>query len=226
MRGNLAVAAAVLSAGAAAIHASVAAPHFDDYAPYGVLFALTAVAQAVWAAVLLLAPSIPVFAAGIGGNAGIVVVWALSRTTGLPFGPDAWSPEPVGRLDVSTTAFELGVVVLSGLSLAARGGDRPPARADSRFAAVAAALVAALASLAFGGAEGSHRHGSGVGEAHRHGGVPTAAKNTSRPPSRPDAAGLRRQSVTPARRATPAQRAGATDAPHAHAHAHAPGSSP
>jgi hypothetical protein len=44
-------------------------------------------------------------------NAGIVVLWALSRTKGLPLGPEPWTAESVGALDVIATACEVGVIV-------------------------------------------------------------------------------------------------------------------
>ena len=46
---RVAVAATLMSAAAAAIHAAVAAPHFREYAPFGLLFGATALAQATWA---------------------------------------------------------------------------------------------------------------------------------------------------------------------------------
>src|SRR3712207_6118876 len=92
------VATAFLAAVAAAIHAAVAAPHFEEYVPFGVLFLVTALAQAAWAVLVLVAPSAPVLAAGVAGNVGVVAAWALSRTTGLPFGREPWVAEPIAAL--------------------------------------------------------------------------------------------------------------------------------
>jgi Na+-transporting methylmalonyl-CoA/oxaloacetate decarboxylase gamma subunit len=43
---------------------------------------------------------------------GIAAVWLMSRTVGLPIGPEHWTPEEVGSLDVVSTADELALVWL------------------------------------------------------------------------------------------------------------------
>lgn len=40
------------------------------------------------------------------------MVWAISRTTGLPVGPAPWRPEPVGAIDSIATADELTLALL------------------------------------------------------------------------------------------------------------------
>jgi hypothetical protein len=161
-----AVAAALLSAGAAAIHASAAGPHFGEHVVLGALFAVTAVAQAAWAALVLTAPSARLLAAGVAGNVGVVVAWAMSRTIGLPFGPEP--PEPVGAIDLAATSFEVVIVAASVLLLAAGGPYRAVSgRAAKRFATVGAVAVVALTAAAYaatpGGATGHHH-----GDPHAH----------------------------------------------------------
>ena len=131
-RAKLAVTAALFSAGAGAIHASVAGPHIQEYAAFGVLFVASAIAQAVWAALLLVSPSARLLIAGVVGNALIVQVWALSRTVGLPFGPEPWSAEPITYLDLTATTFELGVVAVSGLLLVQGGAHTALSGSDVR----------------------------------------------------------------------------------------------
>jgi hypothetical protein len=116
-RNELSIAAALLSAGAAAIHASVAVPHFDESALYGLLFVATVLFQAGWAALVLAAPSVRLLGAGVVVNAGVIGAWAVSRTFGLPYGPEPWTAEPVGPLDLAATSFELGIVVCGLLLL-------------------------------------------------------------------------------------------------------------
>ena len=154
--GRLAVTAALLSIGAAAIHAAVAAPHFEVWAPFGVLFAAAALAQAAWGALVLAGPSARLLAAGGAGNAAILAGWGLSRTAGLPVGPDAGTPEPVGVLDSVASAFELGIVVAVAVLLA--GGRSFSGRATGRFALAAAAVVLSVAgtAIAYGGS--GHHH--------------------------------------------------------------------
>src|SRR5688572_7161516 len=80
------VIAAGLSLGAAAIHLSVIGVHYAEYPPHGVLFAILAWAQAAWAVVYLRRPVRSLAVAAVMGNAGVVAVWGVSRTMGLPFG--------------------------------------------------------------------------------------------------------------------------------------------
>ena len=54
---------------------------------------------------------------GLALNLALVAVWAISRTRGLPVGPDAFQPEAVGPLDLQSTVDELltGALVVSTL---------------------------------------------------------------------------------------------------------------
>ena len=170
---RVAVAAALMSAAAAAIHAAVAAPHFREYAPFGLLFGATALAQAAWAMLMIAAPSARLLAAGAAGNAAIIGSWALSRTVGLPVGPGRWTPEPAATLDVAASTLELGVVAGAIALLAAGRPLAPPRSRELRClaaAATAAAVAIAGAALVQGGtghhhpprqADHGHVHGAG-----------------------------------------------------------------
>jgi hypothetical protein len=207
-----AIAAALLSAGAAAVHASAAGPHFDHYVPHGVLFVVTALAQAAWAALVLTAPSAPLLAAGALGNLGVAIVWALSRTVGLPLGPESGAPEPVGAPDLVATSFEILVIAACVLLLTAGGPHWPVSGgAAKRFAAVGAIAIAAATSAAFAATPGGgHQHDS------------LEAAPTAHVHKAPAQAGVRPATATKRRaaRTRPAKtRAQAT--PHAHTHQHA-----
>ncbi|MGQ0669308.1 MAG: hypothetical protein ACT4PO_06510, partial [Actinomycetota bacterium] len=89
---------AALSAGAAAIHLAVVEDHFEEYVLFGVFFVAVGAMQALWAVLILAKPSKWVYITGLVGNAGIVVLWVVSRTTGLPIGPEPGSPEAAGVL--------------------------------------------------------------------------------------------------------------------------------
>ena len=84
---------------AAAIHFAVIFEHFNEYVLYGAFFLIISWARAIWAAVVLWRPSRTWLWLGIAGNAIIVAVYLVSRTTGLPFGPDNSHPETYGALD-------------------------------------------------------------------------------------------------------------------------------
>jgi hypothetical protein len=99
-----------LSAAAGTIHLTVASDHFAEYFLFGLFFVVVGVAQLAWAAVAAIAgPVKPLLLLSLG-NALIVVLWAGSRTTGVPLGPHPGVPEPVGYADVVTTVFELALV--------------------------------------------------------------------------------------------------------------------
>jgi hypothetical protein len=171
-RNELSIAAALLSAGAAAIHASVAVPHFDESALYGLLFVATVLLQAGWAALVLAAPSVRLLVAGVVVNAGVIGAWAVSRTLGLPNGPEPWTAEPVAPLDLAATSFELGIVVCGVLLLATPScsvaASGPGLR---RFAAVGAAVVAGITCAALAATEhgtAGHTHGPST-PPHAHG---------------------------------------------------------
>jgi hypothetical protein len=117
----VAIAAALLSAGAASIHYAVIVDHLEEWWAFGVFFAALGVAQLLWAALVVRSPSHLLIWLGVFGNAAIVALWVVTRTAGALVGPDAHTPESVGVADSVATAFELGVV-LAGAWLA--GGVR------------------------------------------------------------------------------------------------------
>jgi hypothetical protein len=123
-----AYAAAGLSLVAVLIHLWVAPEHFEEWWGYGSFFVICAIAQMLFAPLLLRWPAgslIPL--AGIAGNLVVVLLYLVSRTWGMPLGPD-WvllspdaahleDPEVLGML---ATAAELGtifflVILLGGL---------------------------------------------------------------------------------------------------------------
>jgi hypothetical protein len=105
---------AALSIAAGVIHAVVVPEHLEEWWVFGAFFIITAVFQLAWAAVMALRPSAIVYTTGGLVNGAIIAVWALSRTIGLPIGPEAWMPEPASTLDVAATLTELLLVVSVG----------------------------------------------------------------------------------------------------------------
>ena len=124
-QGLLVLSAALLSAGAAAIHLAVAKVHFDEYALFGVFFVASGVAQLAWGLWLTLRPSRGLLLLGAVGNAPIVGLWALTRTAGLPLGPEHWKPEAVGFADVSASSLEALLVICCLGLLVDRDSQRP-----------------------------------------------------------------------------------------------------
>jgi hypothetical protein len=102
---------AVLSIVAGVIHAAVVPEHLEEQWVFGAFFILVAVFQIAWAIVVVARPSAIVSTIGALANGAIIALWAVSRTVGLPIGPEAWTPEPVSTPDVTATLMELLLVV-------------------------------------------------------------------------------------------------------------------
>lgn len=121
-------AASALSLVAALIHLWVMPEHFGEWWGYGLFFLIAAVAQALFAAILVKAPTETVFRIGIVGNLAIIVLWIVTRTVGVPvFGPDAGQVEEIGQLDLISKLAEVFLVVLLGVLL--RTEPKRPLRA-------------------------------------------------------------------------------------------------
>jgi len=140
---------ASLSAAAAAIHFAVVFEHFKDYLLYGVFFLVLAWAQLIWPAVLLWRPSRLWLWLGLAGNAAVLTVYVLSRTVGLPFGPDLHHPEPVGALDVVSCVLQFALAAgCAALLWRPSLADRPVRRRGGVAAAAALLAVPVLAIAA------------------------------------------------------------------------------
>src|SRR5262249_41849875 len=99
--------AAMLTLGAAAIHLSVAPDHLQEFLPFGILFVVVGVLQLAPVALLLMLPGRRLFAAAMAVPAACLVVWGVSRTVGLPVGPNPGQPQALGLADALTSIFEL-----------------------------------------------------------------------------------------------------------------------
>ena len=113
-------AAAMFLLGPAAIHFAVAPEHLVAYLPYGLFFCLLGTAQLALAGGILLRPSPALLLGGAGMTVLVVAVWLLSRTAGMPFGPFAGQPEPVGLPDLLATCMECaaaGLLVIADFRL-------------------------------------------------------------------------------------------------------------
>jgi hypothetical protein len=102
-----------LSCGAALIHVSAASSHLSESGLYAAFFAVLAPIQLGWGLLMCRAPSRRLLLAGCALSVAVVGVWAMSRTTGIPVGPEPWHPEGVGLIDSLATADELTIVLLA-----------------------------------------------------------------------------------------------------------------
>lgn len=166
--------------GAGIIHGTWMVMHFGEWLGAGVFFLGLATAQTLGAFLLVAVPG-RLTCLGIAAmNLGTVLVWATSRTVGMPIGPDAGNPAPVGTPDLVATFFEvLSLLVLVPLILRSRTAGRHPAAASRMppraYAALGAipvyaliltflAVVPAAAGHATHGDNAAHDHAT-----HSHG---------------------------------------------------------
>ena len=108
---------ASFSAAAGIVHVVMAPSHFGASTLEGGGFLVAAWLQLALAVALVARPSRRVLQAVVVLNALLVLVWAVSRTAGLPFGGHADHPETVSFVDGSCVAFELLLVALAGVWL-------------------------------------------------------------------------------------------------------------
>lgn len=152
---------AAAAAGAGAIHLAFAPEHLEEYLPLGIGFVAAGVLQLMWAAALAVRDSSRWLIAGGALSLAFVGVYLMSRTVGLPLGPEAFEAEAFGLSDAICCALELPVG-LAAIALARRPGSLRR-RVGLRWAATAAASIvlvgsASTTALAAGGSH-EHQHG-------------------------------------------------------------------
>jgi hypothetical protein len=131
--------------GAAVIHAKVTPEHFEEWVAAGVFFIVITALQAALAAALLLSRRRGLYLTALIISAATVMLWLVSRITGLPFGPNSGTPEEMGRPDIVSTILEVATM---GATLPLLRNATPlnrPGRSGARwaFVAVVAVMVAA-----------------------------------------------------------------------------------
>ncbi|WP_157557741.1 hypothetical protein [Intrasporangium oryzae] len=99
--------------GSALIHVLVMPEHLYEWVAAGLFFIALAAAQLAAAGLVMLRPGRVVLLLVIAGSAATLLLWAWTRLWGLPIGPGAGVPEPVGVPDVCA-----GLLELVGLGLA------------------------------------------------------------------------------------------------------------
>jgi hypothetical protein len=169
---------AALLAGAGAIHLAMAPSHLGLDTVEGVGFLVAGWLQLALAALMLVRPSRPVLYAAIGTSAVLLVVWAISRTSGLPIGGHEGEAESVSLVDGAAAVLEVAALLL-GATLLTRPSVRVSRSAWPALAGVVGALVLTTAAIASPDARdhasGDH-HGddASADEAHGHEGEQAA----------------------------------------------------
>lgn len=145
------------SLGAGAIHFAVAGEHAEEWPALGVSFLAAGAFQVLWALYLVLRDSRAALVAGGILSVVFIATYLVSRTTGLPLGPEAFEPEPLGAADLLCCALEVPVAV-GALLLARRPNAlrRPLERRWTVGFAAALVLVATAGGSAL--ASPAHEH--------------------------------------------------------------------
>ncbi len=136
------------------IHALAAVQHLDEYVLYAVFFVLLALAQIGWGIAVYRGPSRRLLSAGALMSLAVAALWIVSRTSGLPIGPEPGAPEAVGAIDSIATANEIVLALLVFLDLRQKEPGAL-ARGCGRLTTIAAVCLILLSSLAF---IGGHAH--------------------------------------------------------------------
>ncbi|HEX2042722.1 MAG TPA: hypothetical protein VHF24_08790 [Acidimicrobiales bacterium] len=148
---------ALVLAAAAGLHLAAFFGHLPEGAAVAPFFLVAAGVQLTTAAAVRRGIRATTAAAFAVANAGLIVVWAVSRTAGLP-GVHAGAPEPIGLLDTLTVVTE--AVAVFGLL---RRSRHPAAATGSRqqrrpAVVLTASFVAAAALLLAPSSHGDHDH--------------------------------------------------------------------
>lgn len=118
-----------LSIGAGIIHALNVTEHLSEWWGYGTFFIFAAMAQIMFAIILLLQPwkydakgadrpdperyARPVYFTAISISAFLIFLYIITRTVGIPFfGPAAGEVESVTVLGVASKVFEAGLIIV------------------------------------------------------------------------------------------------------------------
>jgi hypothetical protein len=157
------------SLGAGLVHLAVVGEHLDHWLLAGLFLAGLGAAQLGWGLAALAMERAPFPRAVIGVDVGVVALWAVSRTTGLPFGPDAGTAEALGRADLLCMALQLLVVASLVVSMRTSAACSPGTgsarvRAGRGLVAlgVGALVMSALTTPALAATEsGEHAHPHG-----------------------------------------------------------------
>jgi hypothetical protein len=139
--------ATALSFGAAAIHAAVIGDHFREFWLYGVFFVMIAAMQVLWGVLVVVRPTHRTLAVGAVGSGAIALVWLLSRTAGIPVGPNGGGREAVGLPDTAATVFELVILVAIVVLARTRVGDRALSRTNTILSVAGVWLGVAVATV-------------------------------------------------------------------------------
>jgi hypothetical protein len=155
------------AAGAGVIHLAFAPEHLREWLPLGVGFVVAGVLQLGWALAVVTRESRRLLWLGGVFSLAFVAVYVMSRTTGLPLGPEAFEPEGVGAADLVCCALEVPVGV-AALVLARRPRMLMRGLRMRLAAAVGVAFVLVGSATAYAATTPGHEHSAEHSQEHSH----------------------------------------------------------
>lgn len=135
---------ALAAMGAGVIHLTFVHEHLEEWRPLGIAFLIAGALQIVWAGAMAAGGSRRLLRIGAIGSTVFIGVYLMSRTTGLPLGPEAFEPEAFGAADLLCCALEVPVAL--GALLLARRPEALRRPVTKRLAVVVAAAVVMVGS--------------------------------------------------------------------------------
>jgi hypothetical protein len=144
-----------LAWGACVIHVQAAIDHAHEHAAYSAFFLSLAAAQFVWGLAVARAPTRRLLAVGAIASLMVAALWVVSRTSGMPFGPEAWRPEPIGVIDSLASADEVLLALVVAFQLG-RGAAGRLFRVFAPLATAAGVCLVLLSSLSLAAAAHAH----------------------------------------------------------------------
>lgn len=164
--------AAVLSAVTGAVHLGYAPHHLSEDWAHGWFFLVIGAVQIAAAMALMIDRRRRVWITIAVVDLLIIVVWVVSRTVGLPVGPESLRTEDVSAADLLCTVLEIGVVVLAAIALFARELLDRPVR--DRLSARATVVIVSVVAVALGAVVLTPSFTDSHGATHDHTAVATS----------------------------------------------------
>jgi hypothetical protein len=118
---RVAAAASVL---AGVTHFAAVPDHRAEWWLAALLFTVVGAFQIIWGAAALNEHRSAVLQSAVVVNAVAILVWLVSRTVGLPFGPESGQAESVDVLSVACVLAELAVIVGTSLAVRSRSTEQ------------------------------------------------------------------------------------------------------
>lgn len=161
---------AALLLGAGAIHVAMAPPHLGESTLDGAGFLVAGWGQLILAVAVVVRPTRPVLLGVFGASAALIVLWAWSRTAGLPVGAHAGEPESISVVDgvsvvLEVVALALAAALVLSMDHVARVARTKGVAIAGALAAVAFATAAVASPSARGHGDDGHAHDGGEQDA-------------------------------------------------------------